>query len=286
MATILDGKKTAEEIRNKLKVQISVLQKKPGLAAIMVGDNPASKIYVSIKEKTCSEVGIYSERYSLPEETSEKDLLQLIGKLNSSSKIHAILVQLPLPSHISQENVFSAIKPEKDVDGFSSRNIGRLIAGNESAVPCTPKGIIRLLESYDVQIAGKSAVVVGRSMIVGKPTALMLMNRNATVTICHTKTANLANHTKNADIIIAAAGKPKLITAYMIKEGAAVVDVGINKADGKLCGDVDFGAVKEKAGFISPVPGGVGPMTVAMLLENTLSCYTKIEGVDREGMEN
>ncbi len=280
MATILDGKKAAEEIRSKMKGLVSKLQKKPGLAAIMVGDNPASKIYVGIKEKTCGEVGIYSERHNLPEETTEQQLLQLIEKLNASSRIHAILVQLPLPEHISQENVFSAIRHEKDVDGFSSRNIGRLVSGNESAVPCTPKGIIRLLESYNVPIAGKSAVVVGRSMIVGKPTALMLINRNATVTLCHTKTADLQEHTKNADILVAAAGKPNLITAGMVKKGAAVVDVGINKADGRLCGDVDFESVKEKAGFISPVPGGVGPMTVAMLLENTMDCYNKIEGVE------
>ncbi len=279
MATLLDGKMTAENIRGKLKEEIAGFAKKPGLAAIIVGNNPASKVYVDIKERTCREVGIYSERYNLPETTTEQLLLQLIDKLNNNSSIHAILIQLPLPRHISPESVFSAVKLEKDVDGFSSRNIGRLVAGNEANVPCTPKGIIRLLEEYKIPFEGKNAVVVGRSMIVGKPTALMLMNRSATVTVCHSRTKDLAEITSRADILIAAVGHPSLITKEMVKQGAAVVDVGINKIDGKIMGDVDFDSVKEAAGFITPVPGGVGPMTVAMLLENTVSCFKVIEGI-------
>ena len=278
MATILDGKKTAEKIRAKLKEEISRMKKKPGLAAIIAGNNSASKLYVDIKERTCSEVGIYSERYELPSETTQEKLLELIEKLNRSEKIHAILVQLPLPRHISETAVFDAMKVAKDVDGFSAANIGKLFAGNEGMVPCTPKGVIRLLKEYGIEISGKHAVVIGRSKIVGKPLALMLLNRNATVTLCHTKTRNLAEHTKQADIVIAAAGSPKLLTKDMIKEGAVVVDVGINKIDGKLIGDVDFETVKEKCGYITPVPGGVGPMTVAMLLENTVECYRRIEG--------
>ena len=272
-AKLIDGKEIARKIREEIKEEVAALKKKPGLAAILVGDNPASKIYVGIKRKHCEEVGIYSEEYTPPEGTSEEELLQLIRKLNNNDNIHAILVQLPLPKHISVEQVFSEVALEKDVDGFNSVNVGRLIAGNESSVPCTPKGIIRLLEESGIEIEGKNAVVVGRSNIVGKPTALMLLNRNATVTVCHSKTKNLSEVTSKADILVAAVGKPGMITADMVKEGAVVIDVGINKVDGKLRGDVDFENVKEKAGWITPVPGGVGPMTVAMLLENTLQRY-------------
>ncbi len=277
MATIIDGKKLAEKIRSCLKEKISSFKKKPGLAAIVVGDNPASKVYVDSKERQCREVGIYSERYNLPEKTTQAELLQLIGRLNSSSKIHGILVQLPLPAHIDKENVFASIKIEKDVDGFCSQNISRLASGEEAMVSCTPKGIIRLLEEYKIPIKGSNAVVIGRSMIVGKPTAMLLTNRDATVTVCHSKTKNLSEFTKKADIIIAAVGKPKLVTAGLVKKGCTVIDVGINKVDGKLVGDVDFDSVSMKAAFITPVPGGVGPMTVAMLLENTVECYEKIE---------
>jgi methylenetetrahydrofolate dehydrogenase (NADP+)/methenyltetrahydrofolate cyclohydrolase len=269
-AKILDGKKIAANIRTALKRDIAAMEQKPGLAAVLVGDNPASRVYVGIKRRTCEEVGIYSELYELPEKTTEKELLQLIRKLNSNDRIHAILVQLPLPGHISAERVFSEVALEKDVDGFNSVNIGRLVSGNESFVPCTPKGIIRLLEQAGIEIKGKNAVVVGRSSIVGKPTALMLLNRNATVTICHSKTKNLEEITRRADILVVAVGRPKLITPDMVKEGGVVIDVGINRIGGKLVGDVDFGSVKEKAGWITPVPGGVGPMTVAMLLENTV----------------
>lgn len=277
-ATIIDGKVVAEKIRAKMKAEVAKLKVKPGLAAILVGENPASKVYVEIKRKTCDEVGIYSELYKLPEQTTEKELLQLIGKLNENRKIHAILVQLPLPKHISEEKILSSIALEKDVDGFSPENIGRLVSGKEAAVPCTPKGVIRLLEEYGIEIAGKNAVVIGRSNIVGKPVALMLLNRHATVTVCHSKTADLAGHTRNADIIIVAVGKPRMLTSGMVKEGAAVIDVGINRVDGKLIGDVDFASVKEKAAYITPVPGGVGPMTVAMLIENTLERYKETEG--------
>lgn len=280
-AEIMDGKAVAQKIKAKIKAEVARLKVKLGLAAILVGENPASKVYVDIKRKTCNEVGIYSELYKLPDSTTEKELLQLIEKLNDNEKIHAILVQLPLPKHISEENVFAAVAREKDVDGFTPVNIGKLVAGEEAAVPCTPKGVIRLLEEYGIEIAGKNAVVIGRSNIVGKPVALMLLNRNATVTVCHSKTKNLAQHTKAADILVVAAGKPRLITAEMTKEGAAVIDVGINKADGKLFGDVDFESVRKKAAYITPVPGGVGPMTVAMLMENTLERYKAIEAVKR-----
>ncbi len=273
MTTIIDGKKVAEKCRIELAARIKKLDKKPGLAVIMVGNDPASSVYVSSKEKACKEVGIYSERYDFPDSVSEQKLLQLIEELNSSSKIHGILVQLPLPKHIDQEKVISAIKREKDVDGFTAVNLGNLAAGKDGIVPCTPKGIIRLLEEYKIQIEGKTAVVIGRSNTVGKPVALMLLNRNATVTVCHSKTKNLEAQTINADIIIAAVGKPMLVTASMVKKGAVVIDVGINRIDGKLIGDVDFESVREKVSYITPVPGGVGPMTVAMLLENALVCY-------------
>ena len=276
-AQLIDGKEIAKKIRERIKEQVAGMDKKPGLAAVLVGDNPASKIYVGIKRKTCSEVGIHSEEFKLPEETTEEELLELIRKLNNDENIHAILIQLPMPKQISVERVFSEVALEKDVDGFSSRNVGRLVSGDETVVPCTPKGIIRMLEEIGVGIEGKNAVVIGRSSIVGKPVALMLLNRNATVTICHSKTENLSEITSKADILVAAVGKPKMITAGMVKDGAIVIDVGINKVDEKLIGDVDFEKVKEKASWITPVPGGVGPMTVAMLLENTLQRYKEIE---------
>lgn len=273
---IMDGKALAEKIRARIKAEVAKLRIKPGLAAILVGENLASKVYVDIKRKTCDEVGIYSELYKLPESTTEEELLRLINRLNSGKKIHAILVQLPLPQHISEEKILAAVAIEKDVDGFSPVNVGKLFSGNEAAVPCTPKGVIRLLDEYGIEIAGKNAVVIGRSKIVGRPTALLLLNRDATVTICHSKTRNLEHYTRNADILVAAAGKPKLVTAGIVKEGAVVIDVGINRVDGKLVGDVDFDSVKKKAGHITPVPGGVGPMTVAMLMENTIERYKEI----------
>ncbi len=276
-AEIIDGTEIARKIRERIKKEVASMKKKPGLAAIIVGDNPASKIYVGIKRKQCKEAGIYSEEHNLPEGTTEEELLSLIEKLNSDEKIHAILVQLPVPKHISTEKALSAIALEKDVDGFNPVNIGKLVDGNEAAVPCTPKGIIRLLEESGVKIEGKNAAVVGRSSIVGKPIALMLLNRNATVTVCHSKTKDLGSVTRNADILVVAVGKAKTITAEMVKKGAVVIDVGINNVEGKLVGDVDFEKVKGKAAFITPVPGGVGPMTVAMLLENTLQMFRTVK---------
>ncbi len=276
-AKIIDGSEIAKRIRDRIKKEVAAMKKKPGLAAIIVGDNPASKVYVGIKRKQCEEAGIYSEEHKLPEETSEEELIGRIRKLNKDDRINAILVQLPVPKHISTEKVLSAIALEKDVDGFNPVNIGKLVSGNENAVPCTPKGIIRLLEEAGIGIEGKNAVVVGRSGIVGKPTALMLLNRNATVTVCHSRTRNLGDITRNADILVVAVGKAKMITAEMVKKGAVVIDVGMNNVEGKLVGDVDFESVKEKTAYITPVPGGVGPMTVAMLLENTLQRYEAIK---------
>ncbi|RMF05675.1 bifunctional methylenetetrahydrofolate dehydrogenase/methenyltetrahydrofolate cyclohydrolase FolD [Candidatus Woesearchaeota archaeon] len=274
MAKIIDGKKVAEEIKENLKVEVSEFREKngfpPGLAVVQVGNNPASTAYVSFKQKACEQTGIYSVKHHLDESVSEEELLSLIGKLNSDSKIHGILVQLPLPEHIDEQKVISAIAPEKDVDGFHPVNVGRFVVGMEALLPCTPRGIIRLLESYGVETEGKHAVVVGRSNIVGKPAALMLLKKNATVSIAHRRTKNLAELTKSADILVVAVGRPGLVTGDMIKEGAVVIDVGINKVDGKLVGDVDFESASEKASLITPVPGGVGPMTIAMLLENTL----------------
>ena len=272
---IVSGVEIAKKIREGIKSEVERLEKKPGLAAVLVGDNPASRVYVGIKRKHCEEVGIYSEEHKLPEDATEEELFELIEKLNNDSKISAILIQLPVPSHISTEKMFGRVALDKDVDGFNPVNVGRLVEGNESSVPCTPGGIVRMLDEAGAEPRGKHAVVVGRSNIVGKPVAMMLLNRDATVTVCHSKTRNLAETTRRADILIVAAGKPGIITGDMIKEGAFVVDVGINKVDGKLRGDVDFESVMERAGKITPVPGGVGPMTVATLLENTLKLWKK-----------
>lgn len=273
---IIEGKKIAQQIKEKIRMQALKLAKKPGLAVILVGDNPASKSYVRSKERVCADLGFYSERYELSEKTTEKELLQLILELNNNPKIHGVLVQLPLPKHINEKIIISSISPDKDVDGLHPTNIGNLLSGNESIVPCTPKGIIKLIESTGEKIEGKHAVVVGRSNLVGRPVSILLLNRNATVTICHSKTQNLSGHTKLADILVVAVGKPKLITADMIKKNAVMIDVGINRVEDKLLGDVDFDNVKDKCSWITPVPGGVGPMTVAMLMENTMECYNKI----------
>ena len=274
-AKIINGNEIAKKIRERIKAEVSKLEKRPGLAAVLVGDNPASKIYVGIKRKHCEEVGIYSEEHKLPQNTTEQEVLSLIKKLNASDKINAILIQLPIPNHINLENVFGQVALDKDVDGFKAINVGRLVEGNESTVPCTPNGIVRMLDELGFEIKGKHAVVIGRSNIVGKPVAMMLLNRDATVTVCHSKTKNLSEITKQADVLISAVGKPKLVTQEMIKDGCIVIDVGINKAERKIVGDVDFESVSEKAEWITPVPGGVGPMTVAMLLENTLNLYKK-----------
>ncbi|MDD3516040.1 methylenetetrahydrofolate dehydrogenase (NADP+)/methenyltetrahydrofolate cyclohydrolase [Aminivibrio pyruvatiphilus] len=272
-ARILDGKKLSAEIRASVKEETAFLREKgivPGLAVVLVGDDPASKVYVGQKEKGCLEAGFASFLHRLPDSTTQEELLDLIGRLNGDASVHGILVQLPLPRQIDPDTVLAAIRPEKDVDGFHPVNVGRLVAGLPACEPCTPKGILRLLKSTGIPLAGKEAVVIGRSNIVGKPVALMLLAESATVTVCHSRTKDLAEHVRRADILVAAIGKPRFVTADMVKEGAVVVDVGINRLEEGLVGDVDFGPVSEKAAWITPVPGGVGPMTIAMLLENTL----------------
>ncbi|MDR2861192.1 MAG: bifunctional methylenetetrahydrofolate dehydrogenase/methenyltetrahydrofolate cyclohydrolase FolD [Syntrophobacterales bacterium] len=274
MTRIMDGNKVSQDIRGEIKEKTAQLKGKgiiPGLAVVLVGDDPASQIYVKRKENACHEVGFYSREYKIPAETHEKDLLNLIGVLNADQKIHGILVQLPLPSHINSSLIIEAIDPQKDVDGFHPVNVGRLLTGQPCQMACTPKGIMVLLERYGISLAGKEAVIVGRSNIVGKPLFLMLLAQNATVTVCHTKTKDLAEVTCRADILIAAAGKAEIVRGDMVREGAVVIDVGINRLDnGKLAGDVSFAEVSPHCAFITPVPGGVGPMTIAMLLHNTL----------------
>lgn len=243
----------------------------PGLAVIIVGDDPASRVYVNNKKKACDEIGIYPEEYALPEETSEEELLALIRKLNGKKEINGILVQLPVPKQINEETIINAIDPKKDVDAFHPVNVGKIMVGNFDFVPCTPAGVMELIDESGIDVAGKECVVVGRSNIVGKPQAMLLLHKNGTVTICHSKTKNLKEKTKQADILIAAVGKPNFITGDMIKEGAVVIDVGINRiAEKKLVGDVDFESAEKVAGAITPVPGGVGPMTIAMLMKNTV----------------
>lgn len=279
-ARILDGKKIAEGIKEKIAGEIAGWKKKPGLATVLVGDNPASKVYVSMKNVACKKYGFYSREIHLPESISQKQLLEKVAELNKDNAIHGILVQLPLPPQIDENAILSAIKPEKDVDGFHPVSLGKLIQGNPSFVPCTPRGVIHLIKFTGEKLEGKHAVVIGRSNIVGKPTAILLLQENCTVTVCHSRTKNLAEEVKKADIVVAAVGKPKLVTKEMVKQGAVVIDVGTTKlSDGRLCGDVDFDGVKEKASWITPVPGGVGPMTIAMLLQNTFEAAKKIEGL-------
>jgi len=284
-AIIMNGKTVAESIREELRGEVEKLEGagiRPGLAVILVGEDPASMIYVRNKGKACHAVGIYSEEHRLPGDIKETELLELIDRLNNDPHIHGILVQLPLPPHINKDLVLESISPDKDVDGFHVVNMGRLLTGEEGLAPCTPLGIVRLLEYYHITIEGKFAVIVGRSTIVGKPVALMLLQRNATVVICHRKTKNLTEICRMADILIAAAGRPAIITGEMIKDGAVVIDVGINRLDnGRLVGDVDFEAASKRAGWITPVPGGVGPMTIAMLLYNTLKAAKRIAGLEQ-----
>lgn len=274
MYTIIDGKKLAQKIRLELKTEAEKFKTKPKLAVILVGNDQASKIYVRNKSKACEEVGIEYEEHVLEETTKMGDLLGLIEKLNSDDSINGILLQAPLPKHLEINRAFEKISPIKDVDGFNPINVGKLLIGEDTFISCTPYGIIKMLEEYNIPIQGKNAVVVGRSNIVGKPLVQCLLNKNATVTICHSKTENLINYTRNADILISAVGKANLITADMVKEGATVIDVGMNRNDnGKLCGDVDFENVKEIASYITPVPGGVGPMTITMLMNNVIKAY-------------
>jgi len=275
MTTVIDGRKISAEIKAEIAAGVEQLKADkgitPGLAVIIVGEDPGSQIYVRNKEKSCAETGIYSEKHELAVDVSEEDLLSLVYRLNDDPKIHGLLVQLPLPKHIDEDKIIDAIEVKKDVDGFTPVNVGNMLIGKECFLPCTPHGIIVLLQRSGVEIAGKDAVVVGRSNIVGKPAAVLLMQNNATVTICHSRTKDLAAHTRRADILVVGIGQPKMITADMVKEGAAVVDAGINRnAEGKVVGDVDYDGVFDKVGAITPVPGGVGLMTVAMLMFNTL----------------
>ncbi|HZM33356.1 MAG TPA: bifunctional methylenetetrahydrofolate dehydrogenase/methenyltetrahydrofolate cyclohydrolase FolD [Burkholderiales bacterium] len=272
---IIDGKALAASIRSGVKEKVARLKAcgvQPGLAVILAGDDPASKVYVRNKVRACDETGIRSFLTELPASVGEARLLERIGALNADPAVHGILVQLPLPKQVDSERVLEAVSPEKDVDGFHLRNLGALVAGRPGIVPCTPAGVMRLIDHTGVSLAGKHAVVIGRSNIVGKPQALLLLARHATVTICHSRTADLGAITRQADVLVAAVGKPKMVTADMVKRGACVIDVGVNRLpDGTLAGDVDFHAVREVAGAITPVPGGVGPMTIAMLLENCVA---------------
>lgn len=270
-AIVMDGKALATKIKGEVAERVSVMEQKPGLAVILVGNNQASRVYVNGKKKDCGECGIYSQEYTLPEDATQQELLELIEQLNGREDIDGILVQLPLPRHLDEKEVLLAIRPDKDVDCFHPFNVGRMMIGEEGFKPCTPAGVMRMLEEYGIDPAGKRCVIVGRSNIVGKPQAMLMVQKNATVTICHTKTADLKAECLNADILVAAAGRVNLITGDMVKEGAVVVDVAMNRnEEGKLCGDVAYNECAVKASYITPVPGGVGPLTRAMLMENTL----------------
>lgn len=274
--TLLDGKRIAAEIRQELYGEVSKMKQKPSLAVILVGNNSASEVYVKGKIKACEEVGIHSYSYRLPENSTQKEVEKLVSSLVKKKEINGILVQLPLPKALDADKILNLIPPEKDVDGFSPLNFGKVALGEKGVSACTPRGVIELLSRYNIEIAGKHAVIVGRSKIVGRPLAMLLLNQDATVTICHSKTQNLKEECFRADILIAAIGRERFITADMVKDGAIVVDVGINRAeDGKLYGDVDFENIKDKAAYITPVPGGVGPMTIAMLLKNTVEAARK-----------
>lgn len=273
-AKLIEGKKISDQIRAEIKDEVAKLKSsgiQPGLAVIVVGEDPASQVYVRNKAKACEDLGFYSEVHRLSAETSQAELLELIGRLNAQDSVHGILVQLPLPKHIEEKAVIDAIAVEKDVDGFHPVSVGNMVIGDDALLPCTPAGVIELLKRTGNSPAGKHAVVIGRSNIVGKPVSLLLLREHATVTICHSRTPNLAEVSRRADIVVAAVGVPKLVKGDWIKPGAVVIDVGVNRLpDGKLCGDVDFAEASEVAGWITPVPGGVGPMTITMLMKNTL----------------
>ena len=279
----MDGKAVSAAVKEKVRLEMEALREKgieACLAVIIVGDDPASRVYVNNKKKACALTGIRSEEYALPEETTEQELLSLIDRLNADEKVNGILCQLPLPKHIDENTVIERIDSKKDVDMFSCVNVGKMWVGDGVFLPCTPAGVMELLAYYDIEPSGKNCVVIGRSNIVGKPMACLLLEKNATVTVCHSKTRNLAEICRRADIIVAAVGRAKFVTADMVKDGAVVVDVGINRnEDGKLCGDVDFENVKEKASYITPVPGGCGPMTIAMLMKNTAMAVKMQNGV-------
>lgn len=283
MAKILDGKAVSAHVREQVKAEVEALAKQGvpvGLAVIIVGDDPASRTYVNNKKKACAAAGIRSEEYALPADTTQEELLALVETLNKKPDVNGILCQLPLPAHLDEKAVIAAIAPEKDVDAFHAVNVGHIMIGDYAFLPCTPAGIMEMLRYYDIDIAGKNCVVIGRSNIVGKPMAMLLLQQNGTVTICHSKTRDLAAHTRNADILVAAVGIPHFVTADMVKAGAVVIDVGMDRDEnGKLCGDVDFGGVEPKASYITPVPGGVGPMTIATLLKNTVTAAKQQNGL-------
>ena len=272
---ILDGKKVSQKVKDNLKVKVEELKAKginPGLAVVIVGDDPASRVYVNNKKKACEYCGILSEEYALPGETTEAELLALVEELNAKETIHGILVQLPLPKHINEETIINAIRPEKDVDAFHPTNVGKIMIGNFDFLPCTPAGVMELLDEANIDLCGKHCVVIGRSNIVGKPQAMLLLHKNATVTICHSKTQNLKEVARTADILVVAVGRAKMVDEEYIKDGAVVIDVGMDRDEnGKLCGDVDFDSACKKASYITPVPGGVGPMTIATLMKNAVT---------------
>lgn len=274
MAIIIDGKKVSAQVKEQVRIETEELVKKgikPGLAVIIVGDDPASRVYVNNKKKACEKVGFLSKEFALPATTTQEELLSLVKELNEDKEINGILCQLPLPKGLDEKAVIEAISPLKDVDAFHASNVGKIMIGDYDFLPCTPAGVMEMLHSYNIPVEGKECVVIGRSSIVGKPMAMLLLHENGTVTITHSRTKNLKEVTKRADILVAAIGKPKFVTADMVKEGAVVIDVGMDRDEnGKLCGDVDFENVKEKCSAITPVPGGVGPMTIAVLMKNTL----------------
>lgn len=275
MANLISGKEVSAKVKAEVREETAKLIEKgikPGLAVVIVGDDPASRVYVNSKKKACEEVGFASFEYALPAETTQEELLALVEKLNKDKSVDGILCQLPLPKHIDENSIINAIIPEKDVDAFHPFNVGKIMIGDFAFLPCTPAGVMELIDSTGVEISGKTCVVIGRSNIVGKPMSMLLLHKNGTVTTCHSRTKNLAEVCKAADILVASVGRPKFVTDDMVKEGAVVIDVGINRLeDGSLCGDVDFESVEKKASYITPVPGGVGPMTIAMLMKNTLT---------------
>lgn len=283
MATIIDGKLVSKKVKDEVANEVLTLKGKgvtPGLAVIIVGDDPASRVYVNNKKKACAQVGFYSEEYALPAETTMEELLDLIDVLNGRDDINGILCQLPLPKHLDEKKVIDYISSSKDVDAFSPVNVGKIMIGDYDFLPCTPAGVMELLKHYNIEVEGKECVVIGRSNIVGKPMGMLLLHKNGTVTICHSRTKNLKEVCKRADILVAAVGIAEFVTADMVKDGAVVIDVGMNRKDGKLCGDVKFDEVSKKASFITPVPGGVGPMTIGMLMKNTLKAAKIHNNID------
>ena len=283
MATIIDGKLVSKKVKDEVANEVLTLKEKgvtPGLAVIIVGDDPASRVYVNNKKKACAQVGFYSEEYALTDETTIEELLDLIDVLNGRDDINGILCQLPLPKHLDEKKVIDYISSSKDVDAFSPVNVGKIMIGDYDFLPCTPAGVMELLKHYNIEVEGKECVVIGRSNIVGKPMGMLLLHKNGTVTICHSRTKNLKEVCKRADILVAAVGIAEFVTADMVKDGAVVIDVGMNRKDGKLCGDVKFDEVSKKASFITPVPGGVGPMTIGMLMKNTLKAAKIHNNID------